>query len=240
MDEQTYLAGYQRRDFLSPLVTVDAVLFTYYNETLHVLLAERAEHPEKGKWGLPGGFVDEAQDKTLEDTVLRKLREKTGVTPPYIEQLCTVGNDQRDKRGWSVTVCYTALIAMQACEKQINTVNSVRWIPLDEAENMTLAFDHQLLIRQARARLRQKSLYSVVPGFALPETFTLPELQHVHEILIGQPIQKKSFRRRLEQADLLIDTGEKRAERGRPAALYRLKPASADYRFIRNLETDEE
>ena len=51
MDEQTYLAGYQRRDFLSPLVTVDAVLFTYHNETLHVLLAERAEHPEKGKWG---------------------------------------------------------------------------------------------------------------------------------------------------------------------------------------------
>src|SRR5699024_11198470 len=112
--------------------------------------------------------------------------------------------------------------------------------PLDEAENMTLAFDHQLLIRQARARLRQKSLYSVVPGFALPDTFTLPELQHVHEILIGQPIQKKSFRRRLEQADLLIDTGEKRAERGRPAALYRLKPESKEYRFIRNLETDGE
>lgn len=57
-------------------MTVDAVLFTYHNEALHVLLAERAEHPEKGKWGLPGGFVDEAQDKTLEDTVLRKLREK--------------------------------------------------------------------------------------------------------------------------------------------------------------------
>ena len=118
--------------------------------------------------------------------------------------------------------------------------HNVKWVSLKEAEQLSLAFDHQSLIQQAKARLRQKSLYSVVPGFALPETFTLPELQQVHEILIGQPIQKKSFRRRLEQADLLIETGEKRADRGRPAALYRLKPASKDYRFIRNLETDEE
>lgn len=240
MDEQTYLAHYQRRDFLSPLITVDAVLFTCHEETLKVLLVERAEHPDKGKWGLPGGFIDESQDKSLEDTVMRKLREKTGVLPPYIEQLCTTGNDQRDKRGWSVTVCYTALIAHQVCEKHIDTVSNVKWVSLKEAEQLSLAFDHQSLIQQAKARLRQKSLYSVVPGFALPETFTLPELQQVHEILIGQPIQKKSFRRRLEQADLLIETGEKRADRGRPAALYRLKPASKDYRFIRNLETDEE
>lgn len=236
MNEQDFLASYNRRDFLSPLITVDAVLFTYHEEQLKVLLVKRGEHPEKGKWGLPGGFVDEVQDKCLEDTVLRKLKEKTGVIPPYIEQLCSVGNSQRDVRGWSVTVCYTALIAHQACEAHIDTVDSVMWLPIDEVTQQSLAFDHQELITQARERLKQKSLYSIVPGFALPEVFTLPELQHVHEILIGKEIQKKSFRRRIEQADLLIDTGEKRAERGRPASLYRLKEASADYRFIRNLE----
>lgn len=236
MNEQDFLASYNRRDFLSPLITVDAALFTYHEEQLKVLLVKRGEHPEKGKWGLPGGFVDELQDKCLEDTVLRKLKEKTGVIPPYIEQLCSVGNNQRDVRGWSVTVCYTALIAHQVCEAHIDTVDSVMWCPIDEVAQQCLAFDHHELIAQARERLKQKSLYSIVPGFALPEVFTLPELQHVHEILIGKEIQKKSFRRRIEQADLLIDTGEKRAERGRPASLYRLKEASADYRFIRNLE----
>lgn len=236
MNEQDFLAGYNRRDFLSPQLTVDAVLFTYHEETLKVLVVKRGNHPEKGKWGLPGGFVDEAQDNSLEDTVLRKLKEKTGVTPPYIEQLCSVGNSQRDARGWSVTVCYTALIAHQACEAHIESVDSVMWLPIEEVAQKVLAFDHNELVHQARERLKQKSLYSIVPGFALPEVFTLPELQHVHEILIGKEIQKKSFRRRIEQADLLIDTGEKRAERGRPASLYRLKEASADYRFIRNLE----
>lgn len=236
MNEQEYLSKYDRNAYLSPLVTVDAVLFTYHEETLKVLLVERANHPDKGMWGLPGGFIDEEQDSTLEQAILRKLKEKTGVIPPYIEQICTVGNHFRDKRGWSVTVCYTALIAYQACQHYIDSVGSAKWVAISDIENMSLAFDHSMLYQQARERLKQKSLYSIVPGFALPEVFTLTELQHVHEVLIGKTLQKKSFRRRLEQADLLIDTGEKRQETGRPANLYRLKPESADYRFIRNLE----
>ncbi|HEM7145090.1 TPA: NUDIX hydrolase [Providencia stuartii] len=236
MNEQEYLSKYDRNAYLSPLVTIDAVLFTYHEETLKVLLVERANHPDKGMWGLPGGFIDEEQDSTLEQAILRKLKEKTGVIPPYIEQLCTVGNHFRDKRGWSVTVCYTALIAYQACQHYIDSVGSAKWVAISDIENMSLAFDHSMLYQQARERLKQKSLYSIVPGFALPEVFTLTELQHVHEVLIGKTLQKKSFRRRLEQADLLIDTGEKRQETGRPANLYRLKPESADYRFIRNLE----
>lgn len=236
MNEQEFLANYNKRDYSSPLLSVDAVLFTYHEATLKLLLVERANHPHKGMWGLPGGFIDENNDATLRDTVLRKLKEKTGVTPPYIEQLCTVGNNRRDKRGWSVTVCYTALIAHQACAHRIDSVNDANWVPFDEVAQMELAFDHGSLIQQARERLRQKALYSIVPGFALPDAFTLPELQHVHEVLLGKTIQTKSFRRRIEQADLLIDTGEKRADKGRPANLYRLKSASADYRFIRNLE----
>ena len=89
----------------------------------------------------------------------------------------------------------------------------------------------------ARERLRQKALYSIVPAYTLPEEFTLPELQHVHEVLIGKELQKKSFRRRIEQAELLVDTGNKRKEGGRPAVLYRLKQVSAGFTFVRNLES---
>ncbi|MGB1257783.1 MAG: NUDIX hydrolase, partial [Thiolinea sp.] len=98
-------------------------------------------------------------------------------------------------------------------------------------------FDHGTIIEHARERLRQKALYSIVPAYALPEKFTLPELQHLHEVLIGKEIQKKSFRRRIEQAGLLIDTGEKHSDgSGRPAALYKMKEKSGDYTFLRNLE----
>ena len=180
--------------------------------------------------------MDLVNDQKLEDTARRKLKEKTGVIPPYIEQLQTVGNAKRDKRDWSVTVCYTALIAYQDCEASIATVTDAAWVNITELDEMTLAFDHREIINTALKRLREKALYSIVPAYALAEKFTLPDLQHLHEVLIGKPIQKKSFRRRIEQADLLIDTGEKRQESGRPAALYRMKEQSGQYTFVRNLE----
>ncbi|MFZ1389329.1 MAG: NUDIX domain-containing protein [Thiolinea sp.] len=236
-DEASFLAHYNARDFAAPLMTVDPVLFTYHEAALKVLLVERSNHPERGLWGLPGGFVDMASDKTLEDTARRKLQEKTGITPPYLEQLYTCGSATRDKRGWSVTVAYTALMAYQECAAHIETVSDAKWWEFEALNEMPLAFDHREIIQTARERLRQKALYSIVPAYALPEKFTLPELQHLHEVLLGKALQKKSFRRRIEEAELLVDTGEKRSEgNGRPAGLYRMKEAAGRYMFVRNLE----
>ena len=219
-----------------PLLTVDSVLFTYHEKSLKILLVQRSSEPEKRKWGLPGGIVDIDIDKDIEATALRKLVEKTSVEPPYLDQLETVGNKKRDPRNWSVTVCYTALIAYQSCEQHVSTVSDVRWVEIGEALKMRLAFDHNDLVLIARERMRQRALYSISSGYALSEVFTLGELQHLHELLIGKPIQKRSFRRRIEQADLLIDTGKKRQEGGRPAALYRMKDESMSHRFVRNLD----
>jgi len=236
MNEKAFLAAYDPKAFPAVLVTVDAALFTFHQEQLLVLLVKRSNHPDMGKWGLPGGFIDPARDKTLEDTVNRKLLEKTGVAPPYLEQLHTIGNDSRDKRGWSVTACYTALIAHQKCAPGIDSVSDARWVGFDELDSIDIAFDHRSVISLARERLKQKALYSIVPAYGLPEKFTLPELQRIHEILIGKPLQKKSFRRRIEQSDLLIDTGLKRYEGGRPAALYKMRARSGRFTFVRNLE----
>jgi len=236
MNEKAFLATYDSKQFDIPLLSVDAVLFTYHNNALKVLLVERANHPDMGKWALPGGFVDILQDASLDDTVNRKLAEKTGVKPPYIEQLNSVGNNARDKRGWSVTICYSALIAHQICEAKINSVSDAQWVSIDTLDGMNLAFDHRQLIESGQQRLKQKALYSIVPAYALPESFTLSELQQLHEALIGKPIQKKSFRRRIAMANLLIDTGEKLTDRGRPASLYRLKETTSEFTFIRNLE----
>ena len=236
MTESDYLKQYDKRAFDAPLISVDSTLFTYHDSQLKVLLVERSTHPDLGLWGLPGGFVELQNDQTLKQTALRKLEEKTGVIPPYIEQLQTIGNATRDKRGWSVTICYTSLIAYQACAAAIDTVKDSAWVNVDDLKTMTLAFDHHQIITIALKRLREKALYSIVPAYALAEKFTLPDLQQLHEVLIGKKIQKKSFRRRIEQADLLIDTGEKRQESGRPAALYRMKELSGEYTFVRNLE----
>jgi len=234
--ENTFLQQYDKSQFESPIFSIDAALFTYHQQALKVLLVKRANHPDIGQWGLPGGFVELHTDQNLEDTVRRKLKEKTGVFPPYLEQLKTYGNSLRDKRGWSVTACYTALIAHQDCEPHIADVSDAMWLDVSELNTIKTAFDHEQIINDARQRLKQKALYSLIPAYALPQKFTLSELQHLHEELIGKSIQKKSFRRRVAQADILVEVGELKVAGGRPAKLYQIKEKSEGFTFLRNLE----
>lgn len=236
--EQAYLASYNIKDYDVCLNTIDSVLFTVIEGELYTLLVRRANHPYLGAWGLPGGFIDVHLDEDLSACANRHLAEKTGVTPPYLEQVASIGNKSRDPRGWSTTVTYYALMAHTHCTADIDSVDDVQWLPLQQALNMALAFDHKQMIEQALARLQQKALYSLVPVYALPDTFTLSELQQLHEVILGKSIQSKSFRRRIELADVLEETGElsKSKGKGKPAALYRVKAGAADYRFMRNLE----
>jgi len=236
MNETEFLKTYDKTIFDSPIFTVDSVLFTCHDDCLSVLLVKRSNHPFQNHWGLPGGFIDLKKDNSVEDAVIRILQEKTGIEPPYIEQLECRGNAQRDKRGWSVTTCYTALIAYQDCSTHIDSVSDVQWHSIDEIDALDIAFDHKALIENARERLKQKALYSIIPAYALPSEFTLPELQRVHELVIGKPIQKKSFRRRIDQAELLSDTGKKQAGGTRQAVLYTMKETAGEFRFVRNLE----
>ncbi|KZZ14016.1 NUDIX hydrolase [Oleiphilus sp. HI0079] len=236
MSERNFLKNYDAKAFDVTLVTVDSVLFTCHEDTLKVLLVERPNYPQKGKWGLPGGFIDQKKDLSLEDAAIRKLKEKTSVEPPYIEQLLSVGGAKRDPRGWSVSVCFSALIAHQACEAHIDTVSDVRWTSVKELDTLKIAFDHRFIIEEALHRLRQKALYSIVPAYALPSEFTLPELQRVHEIILGKELQKKSFRRRIENANLLEETGNKRSSSKRAAILYKMKEDTKGFTFGTNLE----
>ncbi|KZY60165.1 NUDIX hydrolase [Oleiphilus sp. HI0071] len=236
MNEREFLKNYDPKEFDVTLVTVDSVLFTCHENELKVLMVERPNFPERSKWGLPGGFIDFKKDKSLEDAAKRKLKEKTSVEPPYIEQLVSVGGAKRDPRGWSVSVCFTALIAYQECEVHIDTVSDAKWFGLGNLDELKIAFDHRMIIDHALDRLKQKALYSIVPAYALPDKFTLPELQHVHEIILGKEIQKKSFRRRIESADILEETGGKRASGKRQAMLYRMKENSKAFTFGTNLE----
>src|SRR5687768_13733371 len=95
---------FQPLEFERPLSTVDVVIFTVRESALHALLVRRPADPTDpcpGHWALPGGFVDTALDEDLAACALRKLREKTGVVAPYLEQLGSWGNRTRDPRGWS-------------------------------------------------------------------------------------------------------------------------------------------
>lgn len=223
--------------FSLPLISVDTVMFTYYQQQLKVLVVKHLQDSGKIKWGILGGGIELQQDHDLKAAAQRHIQSKTTIAPAYLEQLYTQGNDTRDARGWSITVCYLGLIAYQDCIYHLDQHEDAMWVDLPTIEQLDLLHDHRQLIADARERLRRKALYSIVPAYVLPEYFTLPELQQVHECLLAKTIQKKSFRRRIELADLLEDSGKKRSEGyGRPASLYCLKPQARTYTFVRNLE----
>jgi len=218
--EEEYLKAYQISDYPVPLTTVDTVIFCVKEGWLHVLLVSRSEHPYKGKWALPGGFINLESDANIKATAFRKLNEKTGLASPYLEQVCTVGNTKRDKRGWSLTVLYFALVSYIPLEDN-TAVEQNRWMPLSRALEMDLAFDHKKLLTLATNRLRTKTRYSALPLQLMPDEFTLSELQEMFEIVLEAKLERKSFRRRFLASGLLIETGRQKPTSRRPAALYR-------------------
>ncbi|HEY8430853.1 MAG TPA: NUDIX domain-containing protein [Sandaracinaceae bacterium] len=206
-----------------PAVTVDVILFTIEDRRAKVLLIRRDLPPFEGKWALPGGFV--RMDESLDEAARRELREEAGVSVRFLEQLYTFGDVDRDPARRAITVTYFALIdATKISPRAGSDARSVAWFPVDRLP--PLAFDHARIVRYALERLRYKAEYAPVAFQLLPREFTLAELQEVYEVILGKPLDKRNFRRKVLGLGILEETGKERREgRGRPAALYRFDPA---------------
>lgn len=199
-------------------VTVDIVIFTIRDQRLHVLLVKRGIPPFVGRWAIPGGFV--LEQESLDDAALRELREETGVADVYLEQLYSFGDPGRDPRGRVVTIAYYALISADRAPPVAGTdASEAAWWPVDEAP--PLAFDHRAILEYAVERLRNKLEYTTVGFQLLPEMFTLSELQGVYEAILGRPLDKRNFRRKLAILKILSPTKQQRGGVGKPARLYR-------------------
>jgi len=141
--------------FKKPQFSVDSVLFTVLDKTLKVLLVKRANSPFHGRWGLPGGFVDIDKDDNVGMTARRKLIEKTGLNPRYLEQLQVFSGMSRDPRGFSITSAYYALVTHEGVKSNIQTVEEARWIDISTLPSLAVAFDHKTIIETAHQRLQQ-------------------------------------------------------------------------------------
>jgi 8-oxo-dGTP diphosphatase len=234
-DRKTGPSGRKTLDFPRPLTTVDVVIFTVKDEMLQVLLVQRGTdegEPFPNSWALPGGFVDVAKDADLEGCAMRKLREKTGLVSPYLEQLGSWGSTNRDPRGWSATHAYFALLPSAPTGGPIAA--DARWFPVSGGKiRCKLAFDHDEIVAAAIQRLRSKVEYTSLPAYLMPSEFTLPDLQRVYEIVLGRPLEKSAFRTRMLAADVIEAVAKVRRGPNRPAQLYRLKRTRSPIYFAR-------
>jgi len=198
-------------------VTVDIVIFTIQEGVLKVLLVKRCIPPFVGQCAIPGGFVHEDED--LGQAALRELREETGVTDVYLEQLYSFGKPDRDPRGRVITVAYFALISADRKLKAGSDAAEADWYSIGDLP--ALAFDHAMILNYALERLRNKLEYTTVGFQLLPERFTLTELQEVYETILGKKLDKRNFRRKMSILKILKPLPEYRRGGQRPAQLYR-------------------
>lgn len=238
-EERAFLDGYDPSAYERPSVTVDVALLTACEGDLFTLLVRRSEPPDKGRWSLPGGFV--GMTEPLDAAAFRVLNDKAGTGRVFLEQLYTFGDPDRDPRTRVITVAYYALIARErfphdAGEGRTLARVVVPWEgetggPVQAqvgSEVVDLAFDHADILGMAVKRIRGKLDYTPIGFQLLPETFTLRQLQDVHETVLARPVNKDSFRRRMLASGLLEATGERQRDvEHRPAELYRFAKRSA-------------
>lgn len=212
--EDEFIAQYDLKKYPSVAVTVDICIFTIIDNKLSLLLVKRGGHPEKGKWALPGGFIN--INESLDKAAQRELFEETGLTVDdgYLEQLKTYGNPDRDRRGYVTSVAYVALIPHIDAPIAGDDATQAEFFPIDKilSNTMDIAFDHKTIITDGLSRVRSKIEYfPIAHKFLDNEKFTLSELRNVYEIVWGKPLIPSNFRRKiLSVPNLLITVGDKR------------------------------
>ena len=235
LSEADFLLHYDASLYDRFSVTVDVVLLSAHERCLHTLLVRRDEHPHKGRFALPGGFVGAKED--LASAAARVCKTKAGIVDVFLEQLYTFGETDRDPRLRVISVAYYALIPhaqlVALAPKKTGTTMATLHVPWtgeaggpistsDENGSMlALAFDHGSILGLAVKRLRGKLSYTPVALALLNPTFTLLDLQRVHESILGRSLNKDSFRRKILSSDWVRSSGKLQAGVGhRPAELY--------------------
>ena len=244
----TYTYEYPR-----PAVTTDCIIFGYdVKEGLSVLLVERGVEPFKGSWAFPGGFMkmdetaetcavrelieetgldvtlpeweitDEELDKGVydESPLLTEAKTITCRTAAFMDQLGCFTDINRDPRGRVITIAYYAIVKKGEVRGG-DDAHLAKWFPI--ADIPTLAFDHEMILRVALKKLKEKIHFKPIGFELLPEVFTMPQLQSLYESILEVHFDRRNFANKMLKLGVLEEAGD------RPEGAARSVPGQ--YRF---------
>lgn len=210
-------------------VAVDAIVFGYQKDKgVSVLLIKRRYAPFKGKWAIPGGFVEEKE--SLEVAVERELKEETGVKIDYLEQLYTFGKPNRDPRNRTISIAYFGIVNAGKFQKlQANTdAIDAEWFQIKNLP--ILAFDHRQILTMAIDRLRNKITYEPIGFELLDRKFAFSELEDLYSTLLDRAIDRRNFKKKVMKLGILEELDEKAPSTGagRPGNLFEFNKNAYD------------
>ncbi len=199
-------------------LAVDCIIFGFDGDDLNLLLLKRNFEPAKGEWSLMGGFV--SQDESIDEAAGRVLTELTGLENVYMDQVGAFGECDRDPGERVISIAYYALIDINKHDNELVKAHNAYWIPLSDVPD--LIFDHNQMVKKALSRMRHKSSDHPIGMKLLPKEFTLSKLQKLYEAILGEPLDKRNFRKRIAEMDYIEKTDNiDKTESRKGAALYR-------------------
>jgi len=200
------------------LNSVDCVIFGFYGTELHVLLHKFPYEPFKGFWALLGGFVHPTE--SVDDAARNTVERLTGLENVYMEQVYTFGNVLRVPTERVITTCYYALIEVEPTLAQLSPEFGATWWPISKVPDFNLVYDHPQMFDKSLEQLRRKVRYQPVGFELLPPKFTMLELRHLYESILGRPLDKRNFSKKILNMNLLIKLKEKQKGTSRRGAYF--------------------
>lgn len=190
---------------------------------LKVLLAKRKNAPYTNFWALLGGAV--YNDETLETAVKREIFEKSGIEniTPMQYKLFSDPNRAKETGFRMLGIAYVVLVdeSVISFTKQTEKTSDMEWFNIDDVP--TLAYDHNQVLNDSIDYLKNKINSSVILKNLYPNDVTIPELQSVYETILGESLDRRNFRKKLLQENVIIDTGrEKQIFGKKPCKIYEI------------------
>ena len=203
-------------------IAVDAIVFGYSKtDGVSVLLIKRKYEPFKNLWAIPGGFI--LDDESLEEAVVRELKEETGIQVDYLQQLYTFGDKDRDPRKRVISIAYFAIVKSAQFQqlKASTDAEEAQWFSIEHLPK--LAFDHKQILSVAVERIRTKIRYEPIGFELLDKKFSFADLEKLYMSLLGRDIDRRNFSKKILSLNILEETGEytKAEGKGRPSKIYR-------------------
>ena len=209
-------------------VAVDCIIFGFHENELKLLLIKRKFDPCRGEWSLMGGFLNRGE--SIDQAAERVLLDLTGLKDVYMEQIGIFGEVNRDPGERVLSTAYYALMNMNDYDSRLAEVHNAVWVTLNDLPE--LIFDHQEMVNSAIRVLRRKAGYQPVGFNLLPELFTISQLQALYEAIYQTSLDKRNFRKKIFELDMLekLEKKDKNASK-RGAYYYRFNKEKYDRRL---------
>jgi 8-oxo-dGTP diphosphatase len=201
-------------------IHVTSTIFTIDNGVVKVLLIKRTNEPYNGYWALPGGGL--YNNELVLDGAKRELKEKTGIDNVDLEMFGIFDKIDRSPLKRMIGIGFIGVMDKKKANLLSTTLKTSNsdWVDINNIS--LLAYDHNDVLKEGINRLRELIQTTDILKSLFPDEFTLAELHQVYESILNKTLDRRNFRKKMINANLVIDTNKTACYKGKkPAKLYK-------------------